>query len=139
LEGILCSGYRPKEKADFDHLPNSKNPDGEAGKVKPIIDVKFDYDESGDVLYVSFGTGEPSYCDEVDDILLVERGILTNSITGFRLLDVRHHKIKSVEVWVRKMERKLEAEKKETPLRNVYVNALREQSVRNRLEKLICA
>lgn len=103
------------------------------------IDVKFDYDEDGDVLYISFGTGEPSYCDEVDDILLVERGIVTNAITGFRILDVRHHKIKSVEVWIRRMEQKLEQEKKVTPMRNVYAEALRQKSVHNRLEKLIQA
>jgi uncharacterized protein YuzE len=103
------------------------------------IDVKFDYDEDGDVLYISFGTGEPSYCDEVDDMLLVERGIITNAITGFRILDVRHHRIKSVQVWVGKMERILEKGKKETPMSNVYVDALRQKSVRTKLEELIQA
>jgi len=101
------------------------------------INIKFDYDKDGDVLYISFGTGEPSYCEEVDDILLVERAILTNAITGFRILDVQHHRIKSVKVWVGKMEKVLEKEKRETPMRNVYVDALRQQSVHNRLERLI--
>ena len=101
------------------------------------IDVKFDYDKDGDVLYITFGTGEPSYCEEVDDMLLVERGMVTNAITGFRILDVRHHKIQSVEVWVGKMEKVLQ--KTETPFRNIYVDALRQKSVRNRLEKLLHA
>jgi len=101
------------------------------------IDVKFDYDKEGDVLYITFGTGEPSYCEEVDDMLLVEKGIITNAITGFRILDVRHHKIQSVEVWVGKMEQALE--RTETPLRNVYVDALRQKLVPKRLQKLIHA
>jgi len=64
------------------------------------IDVKFDYDKDADVLYITLGTGEPSYCEEVDDILLVERGFITDNVTGFRVLDVRHHGIKAVEVGV---------------------------------------
>jgi uncharacterized protein YuzE len=60
------------------------------------IEVRFDYDKEADVLYITLGTGEPSYCEEVDDILLVERGLLSNKITGFRILDVRHHGIDKV-------------------------------------------
>ena len=137
LERILCRSYRYKEETYSDYLSNPKDKTG-VRDMRPI-DVKFDYDEDGDVLYISFGTGEPSYCDEVDGMLLVERGIITNAIIGFRILDVRHHRIKSVQIWVGKMERILEKEKKETPMSNVYVDALRQDSVRTKLEELICA
>jgi len=50
------------------------------------ISPKIDYDEFGDVLYVTFGTGEPSYCEETDDFLLLEFGIFSNFPTGFRLI-----------------------------------------------------
>ncbi len=68
--------------------------------MKPKFDVEFDYDDKADVLYISLGTGEPSYCEEVDDLLLVERGYFSHQITGFRVLDVKHHKIRSVELGV---------------------------------------
>lgn len=32
--------------------------------------IQFDYDEQADVLHVSFGTGEPSFSEEFDDLLL---------------------------------------------------------------------
>lgn len=50
---------------------------------------KYDYDEEADVLYITLGSEEPSYCEEVDDKLLIERGFITNNITGFRILDVK--------------------------------------------------
>ena len=43
------------------------------------------YDEEADVLYVTFGT-ELSYCEEIDDRLLVERGIFSNNPTGYRII-----------------------------------------------------
>lgn len=49
---------------------------------KPSVD----YDEEADVLYVTLGTGEPSYCEEVDDRLLVERGISSKDPTGYRII-----------------------------------------------------
>jgi len=64
------------------------------------MSVKFDYDREADILYITLGTGEPSYCEEVDDMLLIERGLTTNAITGFRILDVRYHGIQKVGVEV---------------------------------------
>jgi len=55
--------------------------------------VEFEYDEEADVLYISLGTGEPSYSEEVDDILVVDKGFFSHQITGFRLIGVRFHKI----------------------------------------------
>jgi hypothetical protein len=45
------------------------------------------YDREHDVYYVSFGTGEPSYCVEVDDVLVVEVGFFSNLPTGYRILN----------------------------------------------------
>lgn len=44
------------------------------------------YDFGTDVLYVTFGTGESNYCEEVDDFLLLERGMFTKKIIGYRLI-----------------------------------------------------
>lgn len=48
-----------------------------------------DYDKEADVLYVTLGIGEPSYCEEKDDRLLIERGFVSHAITGFRILNLR--------------------------------------------------
>ena len=60
--------------------------------------VQIDYDEEADVLHITLGTGEPSYCEEVDDILLVERGMFSHQITGFQIMDITLHNIKKVEI-----------------------------------------
>ena len=60
--------------------------------------VEFDFDEESDVLHITLGTGEPSYCEEIDDIVLVERGMFSHQITGFQIMDVHLHGIKKVEV-----------------------------------------
>lgn len=58
--------------------------------------VEYDYDKEGDVLYISFGTGEPSFCDNLNDFILIEFGIYSGLPTGMRMLDVRHRGIQSV-------------------------------------------
>ena len=58
------------------------------------------YNEEDDVYYVTFKTGEPSYCLEMDDVLLVEMGLFTNLPTGFRILDFKKHKINAVQIRV---------------------------------------
>jgi hypothetical protein len=45
------------------------------------------YDKEDDVYYVNFGTGEPSYSVEVDDVLVVEVGMFSNLPTGYRILN----------------------------------------------------
>ena len=54
------------------------------------------YDRENDVYYVSFGTGEPSYCVEVDDVLVVEVGLFSSLPTGYRLLNKSKIPIKQV-------------------------------------------
>ena len=47
---------------------------------------KLNYDDEADVLYVSFGTGEPSYCDPLSSFLFLELGMFTDQPTGFRVI-----------------------------------------------------
>ncbi len=98
------------------------------------MNIKFDYDKEADVLYITLGTGEPSYCEEIDDILLVERGFITNNITGFRVLDVKHHGIKAVEIRVFRV---LKQEK--PPLWVPYFGALKERLESEQLKNMISA
>jgi len=64
--------------------------------------VSFDYDDKADVLYITLNTGEPSYSEEVDDILLVEKGMFSNQITGFRIMDAKEHNIKEINLILHK-------------------------------------
>ena len=68
------------------------------------------YDEEDDVYYVTFKTAEPSYCQEVDDILIVELGLFTNLPTGFRILNFSKNKVKQVKfaVLFKKVEKTLQ-------------------------------
>jgi hypothetical protein len=54
------------------------------------------YDQEDDTYYVTFKTGEPSYCVEVDDKIVFEVGLYTNMPTGFRILNFRKSKVKMV-------------------------------------------
>ena len=62
------------------------------------LNITFEYDEESDILTISLGTGEPSYSEEIDDILLVDRGYFSGQITGFQLMDLKLHSIKEVQV-----------------------------------------
>lgn len=72
--------------------------DGKHGKMN----IKFseNYDKETDIYYVTFKTGEPSYCEEVDDILVLEMGMFTNLPTGFRILNFSKHHVAFVGVKV---------------------------------------
>jgi hypothetical protein len=58
------------------------------------------YNEEDDIYYVTFKTGEPSYCYEIDDVLILELGLFTNLPTGFRILNFTKNKIKIVHIEV---------------------------------------
>ena len=77
--------------------------------------LQFDFDEEADVLHITLGTGEPSYCEEIDDILLVERGMFSHQITGFQIMDVHLHGIKKVEVigYIEKAAKKVKKQMRE--------------------------
>lgn len=96
------------------------------------IKINFDYDKETDVLYITLGTGEPSYCEEVDDILLIERGFITHNVTGFRVVGIRHHKIEAVAVGIGKI-----LKREMPPLYPAYFNALKRKLESNRIQNLI--
>ena len=56
------------------------------------LEVDEVYDPEDDIMYVSFKTGEPSYCIELDDLIMIEVGEFSRMPTGFRILD--YHKRK---------------------------------------------
>ena len=62
------------------------------------------YDPDTDTMYVSFGTGEPSYVEEIDDFLLIERGMFSDLPTGFRILNFKEL---NAEITIKKMRDKL--------------------------------
>ena len=65
---------------------------------KEEFNITFDYDKDGDVLYITLGTGEPAYCEEVDDVVVIERGMFSNRIVGFQVLHLRDLNIREVNV-----------------------------------------
>jgi hypothetical protein len=77
---------------------------------KPFEDV---YDNEDDIYYVSFKTNEPSYVEEVDEIFMLEIGMFSGMITGFRVLGYSKHKDK-IEFGVVKKEmvKRIESTKK---------------------------
>lgn len=54
------------------------------------------YDQENDVYYFTFKTGEPSYCVEVNDVLVLEIGLFTKLPTGFRILNLTKQDTKRV-------------------------------------------
>lgn len=66
--------------------------------TKGVMNIDFSetYDQEDDIYYVTFKTGEPSSCVEVDDELLLEVGLFTNLPTGFRILNFHKNKVKAL-------------------------------------------
>jgi uncharacterized protein YuzE len=64
--------------------------------------MKFDYDEKADVLYVSLGTGEPSFSQELDDHIVIDIGMYTNAPTGFQILHVKEADVHGVSIQLKK-------------------------------------
>ena len=72
------------------------------------------YDSEADTLYVSFGTGEPSYAEEIDDVFVVEMGMFSHLPTGFRVINFSKHKVKTILTAIKKViKQKARREKRE--------------------------
>ncbi len=102
-------------------------------KAKMNIDFDEMYDEESDIYYVSFKTGEPSCAIELDDVLLIERGIFTGMPTGFRILNFKKNPVEAVGILVKKVKKAME---------NVQKNVekefrTRENQMEQRLEKVL--
>ena len=51
------------------------------------------YDKVADVFYVSFGDEEPTYVENIDDIMLIEIGCFSGLPKGFRVLGFRENQV----------------------------------------------
>lgn len=101
---------------------------------KANIDFAEYYDQESDVYYVTFKTGEPSYSQEIDDILILDMGMFTNLPTGFRVLNFKKHvhdKV-TVTVFVKKINRIIE---ENFHLKNILKD--REQQVKEALQEVL--
>ena len=103
---------------------------------EPIkIDFSEVYDREDDIYYVSFKTGEPSFVLEVDDILLLEVGIFTNTPTGFRILNFKKHKIDSFHLIFRKVKKVFQDAAKDRD----SIFRTRESQIEHTLEKVFAS
>ena len=105
------------------------------GKLcKANIDVTEYYDQESDVYYVTFKTGEPSYSQEIDDILVLDMGMFTNLPTGFRILNFKKHVHDKVTVFVKKIHKIIEQN-----FRLKDILKTREQQVKEALQEVLKA
>ena len=110
---------------------------------KQSDNVRFDYDATTDVLQVTFGTGEPSFGEEVDDLLIVEYGIYSGTPTGFQLLHVREVGVDKVELRLKRLLPKLRRqESKQRSALRTGRNRLLQQAIKaleRKAEDLVAA
>jgi hypothetical protein len=85
--------------------------------TKGVMNIDFSetYDQEDDVYYVTFKTGEPSYCVEVDDVLLLEVGSFSHLPTGFRILNFRRNRVQAVGIGVQLVKKMTDALSKMSP------------------------
>jgi hypothetical protein len=65
------------------------------GKIA-LPEPQFEYDEKADVLYITFGLGEPSYAEQVDDVVIAEYGLFSDQLTGFRVVAPRTRRLRGI-------------------------------------------
>jgi len=82
-------------------------------KVK-VTEPKIDYDEVADVLYVSFGTGEPSFSEELDDHIVIDFGMFTGAPTGFQVIHIKEAGMESIQITLMKKLPELVSRKRES-------------------------
>ena len=106
--------------------------EGEKGTMN--INFSETYDQEDDTYYVTFMTGEPSYCVEIDDVLLLEVGVFTNLPTGFRILNFHKSNVKTVgfDVLIQKVKDILQESR--GPIPTIFQ---RESAVNRALEKVL--
>ena len=96
-----------------------------AGEIK----VEHHYDPEADVLYVSFADDEPTYTENVDDLLYLEIGWFSETPKGFRVVGPRANNVKSIGAFlVKQIKRKLESRRKELKQEeNIFSNMFKHQ------------
>ena len=98
------------------------------------IDIRHSYDKDADILYVRLGDDqEPTFVENVDDILLLEIGWFSGLPKGFRILGPKYHNISSISATIVKrikknlrqlMENKRKAIKAQEPLFTSFCETL---------------
>lgn len=52
-------------------------------------EIRYDYDEEEDVLYLSIGEPKPSITEETEEGILIRKDIQTGKLTGVTILDYK--------------------------------------------------
>lgn len=76
------------------------------------VDFSESYDQESDTYYVTFKTGEPSIVQEVDDVILLEVGMFTNTPTGFRVLNFKENQVEKIAIVRRQVKKALQSARK---------------------------
>ncbi len=70
--------------------------------------IKHSYDKQADVLYVRFVTDdEPTFVENLDDLLLLEIGWFSGLPKGLRILGPAYHNFKSVTTIVKRIKKQV--------------------------------
>ncbi len=60
--------------------------------------TQIDYDATADVIHMTFvESAEPSYGYNVDDVIIVLRGLITDVMLGLEVLDARRHGLDKIQ------------------------------------------
>lgn len=68
----------------------------EIGRIEP----SHNYDRESDVLYVAFGDDEPTYTENIDDVVMLEVGWFSGLPKGLTVLGLRSNKIASLQALI---------------------------------------
>jgi hypothetical protein len=101
-----------------------------------ISKIVFDYDMAADVMHVTFGTGEPSFSEEIDDRVVADWGVYTGAPTGLQILSVKEAGVdpkELVKYIIQHVLPILEARKKEM---QKAVTSERDQMLKNAMDRL---
>ena len=58
--------------------------------------VDHHYDKEADVLYITFGSDEPAYTENVDDFLMLDIGWFSGLPQGFRIIGPKSHDLQGI-------------------------------------------
>jgi hypothetical protein len=65
------------------------------------IESSHSYDKEADVLYLAFGgDDEPTYAENIDDVLVLEIGWFTHLPKGLTVLGLKTHRIASIQAMI---------------------------------------
>ncbi len=67
----------------------------------PSAALSFHYDRANDVLYISSGQSQPSYCDEILPGVFLRKDLYTDVATGVTILYPRDQLAKGIVNWSR--------------------------------------